>query len=306
MAPTSGLSAVPLDLTHPHPQPSRRSGVPTPGVTAVLRVRNEAHSLPWSLPQLLRATDEVLLVDNRSTDGTPVIAVEIAERLGLADKLRVADYPYRLSRCGPEHLDTPPESAHSLVRYNNWAESLVHTSYVVKWDGDMALTRDGERALSAFGWQVQHRRINLRLPRHPLYVESDRVAYLDLAMRNREHFGHPVLPGFSYAKAFEWEFLLYPEGTPHHNMPEGSCVELKHLDDDEFGHWTDPDAFLTSARTQRKRREYMTFDTIRSGDWQQIPGLHRIEAPEGVHVIEHVVQTWLPKASRPLDPSSGA
>lgn len=302
----SAAQLIPVPEPDPEPEPVRPNGAHTPGVTAVLRVRNEANSLPWSLPQLLRATDEVLLVDNGSTDDTPAVAGEIATRHGLADRLRVVEYPYRLSRCGPEHLDTPPESTHSLVWFNNWAESLVTTSYAVKWDGDMALTLDGERALAAFSWQVQHRRINLRLPRHPLYVESDRVAYLDLAMRNREHFGHPMLPGFTYAKAFEWEFLLYPEGTPHHSLPEGSCVELKHLDEDEFGHWTDTNAFLSSARAQRKRREYMTFQAVSSGRWEEIAGLHRIEAPADVHVIEHVVRTWLPKAPRPLDGSDAS
>ena len=41
------------------------------GTTAVLRVKDEAPSLPFVLPPLLRACDHVLVVDNGSTDGTP-------------------------------------------------------------------------------------------------------------------------------------------------------------------------------------------------------------------------------------------
>ena len=31
-----------------------------------------------------------------------------------------------------------------------------------------------------------------------------------------------------------------------------------------------------------------------------MPGLQRIEAPPGVHVIDFVTNTWLPRAERPL------
>jgi hypothetical protein len=88
MAPTSGLSAVPLEASIAGHPVARQPGVPTPGVTAVLRVRNEAHSLPWSLPQLLRATDEVLLVDNRSTDDTPATARRPRRRTGRRTRCR--------------------------------------------------------------------------------------------------------------------------------------------------------------------------------------------------------------------------
>ena len=48
-----------------------QDGPLAPGITAVLRVKNEAASLGWVLPPLLDAVREVVLVDNGSTDGTP-------------------------------------------------------------------------------------------------------------------------------------------------------------------------------------------------------------------------------------------
>jgi glycosyltransferase involved in cell wall biosynthesis len=277
-----------------HPHHLRR------GVTAVLRVKDEARSLPHSLPPLLRAVDAVILVDNRSTDGTTDVARAIAADLGRDDALRVLDYPFAISRCGPEHLMTPPDSVHSLVYFNNWAFSHVRTSYAVKWDGDMVLTTEGEGLLADFCWQVGRQRVNLRLPRHALYVESDRVAYLDLGLHNVEHYGHPILPSYSYVKAFEWEMLKFPPTSHNYTLPAGSCLELKHLDSDEFGHWTDPSAFATSPRTRRKRREYDIFQAIHAGNWRERDSLHRIEAPAGTHIVDHVVDTWLPQAPRPL------
>ena len=77
-------------------------------------------------------------------------------------------------------------------------------------------------------------------------------------------------------------------------------MELKWLDSDEFAHWTSPEAFADSARTRRKRREYQLFTDLAAGRWDDQPGVHRIEAPEGVHVIDHVTRVWLPAAPRPL------
>lgn len=282
-----------------HPFGDRRQSLRR-GVTAVVRVKNEARSLPYSLPPVLRATDAVILVDNQSTDGSADLARDLAGRMGLGGRLQVIDYPYPISRCGPEHLGTAPDSVHSLVYFNNWAFSHVRTAYSLKWDGDMVLTTDGEALVSAFCWQVGSQRVNLRLPRHPVYIEDDRVAYVDLGMDNTEHYGHPNQPGYSYVKAFEWEMLRFPHGSRNFTLPAGSCLELKHLGTDEFAHWTTPDAFATSPRTARKRLEYATVVALTAGRWADLPAVHRVEAPKGVHVLEHLDRVWFPKLPRPI------
>lgn len=288
------------DIVHPW-----HRGPMTRGTTAVLRVRNEARSLPFALPALLRICEAVVLVDNASDDETVEVATATAERLGLREKLSVHSYPFRVSRCGPEHLATPAGSIHSLVYFYDWSFSHVRTTYSLKWDGDMVLTRDAEEIMASLAWQLPLRRFRLFLPRHSLYLESDRVAYLDLGLVNVEPYGFPMGPDFCHAKAFEWEIRMFPDDVKQIPLPEGSSVELKWLDSDEFGHWTSPDAFAGSVRTTRKRREYALFQQIAAGRFEDVPDLHRIEAPEGVHVVDHVTQVWLPRRPRPLaDPAT--
>jgi len=271
-----------------------------PGTTVVLRVKNEARSLPWVLPGLFRACQAVVLVDNESDDGTPDLAREVAADLGMADRLLVETYPFQVSRCGPEHLYTPADSVKSLTWFYNWSFSHVRTSYSMKWDGDMVLTEDGEKLLGDLAWQLPGHDVVLYVPRHSLYVKDDSVAYLDLGLHNAEPFGYPMADDYKHVKAFEWELRLYPDRARGVRLPEGSSIELKWLDSDEFAHWTDKDAFATSFRTARKRREYQLFTDLQADNWEGHEGLHRLEAPAGLHVVDYVTKVWLPQAPRPL------
>lgn len=283
-----------FDVTWPwrRDEPLRR------GATAVLRVKNEAPNLAYALPPLLRAVDEVLVVDNGSTDGTAVEAARVAAAEGHSAKLTVAHYPFDVARAGAEHRATPERSVHSLAYFYNWCFAQVTTRYSWKWDGDMVLTREGELSMRSLSWQVGSSQTVVRLPRHSLYVESPQRAYLDLGLRNAEEWGFPIGPDFVYTKAPEWEIRTTPETYREVELPQGLCVELKWLDGDEFAHWSDPESFATSLRNHRKRREWEVFHALRDG---RVPtGVVQIDAPAGVHVVDHVTHEWMPRAPRPF------
>ena len=278
--------------------PWRRETPLRRGATAVLRVKDEARNLAHVLPPLLRAVDAVLLVDNGSTDGTPAEALRVAEEHGHADRLTVAHYPFEVARAGAEHREVAERSVHSLAYFYNWCFAQVETRYSWKWDGDMVLTTEGELSMGSLSWQVGSAAAVVRLPRHSLYVESPSRAYLDLGLRNAEEWGFPIGPDFVYTKAPEWEIRTTPEHYRKLELPQGLCVELKWLDGDEFAHWSNPESFATSLRNRRKRREWTVFHALLDG---RVPELVvQIDAPAGVHVVEHVRAEWMPRAPRPF------
>ena len=45
----------------------------------------------------------------------------------------------------------------------------------MKWDGDMVLTREGIDTFADLSWQLEAVEAVIAMPRHPLFVESDRV-----------------------------------------------------------------------------------------------------------------------------------
>jgi hypothetical protein len=269
-----------------------------PGFTAVVRVKNEAQSLPFALPPLLRAVSHVVVVDNGSTDGTPEVAYRVAKEAGAADRFELRRYPFSVARCGQEHLETPETSVHSLAYFYNWAFSHVRTSYALKWDGDMVLTDVAVNALRDLAWQLEACEAVVKIPRYPLYVADERRAFLDIGLSNREPWAWPNKPGYSFVKALEWELPLWGEDVTMTTLPDWACIELKHLDADEFAHWSDSD-FDATERTQRKRREWQVFHTLADGA-EPPTGVVAVEAPEGRHVVDYVRSTWLPEKAKEL------
>jgi glycosyltransferase involved in cell wall biosynthesis len=260
-----------------------------PGFTAVLRVKDEARSLPWALPGVLRSVQRAIVVDNGSTDGTPEVAEEVAEGLGLGGRLEVLSYPFAVSRCGPEHLWTHPDSVRSLTYFYNWSFSHVRTRYALKWDGDMVLTPEGEGVIRELAWQLQGVDATVKIRRSPVYVEGERVAYVDVGPTVAEPWGWPNLPGYGFSKAFDWELKLRRTGDPAMKLPNFVCFELKWLDADEFAHWSH--TTFKEGINSRKRREWELFHALREGS--ELPEeVLRVQSPEGVHVIEHLRRTY--------------
>lgn len=257
----------------------------TSGFTAVLRVKNEAKSLPFVLPPILRSVEHVLLVDNNSTDGTPQLARKIAGEEGLEEKLEVLSYPFEVSRCGPEHLATYPDSVHSLAYFYNWSFSHVRTRYALKWDGDMVLSPEGEQILRDLAWQLEGIEGVVTSPRSPVYVESEQVAYLDTSPGVTEPWGWRNSPAYTISKAFDWELRLPNPGDPVIRLPNHTCFELKWLEADEFAHWSHTE--FKETINARKRREWELFYSLHSG--AEMPeGVVRIESPKDIHVVKYL------------------
>lgn len=270
-----------------------------PGLTAVLRVKNEARNLPWVLPPLLDAVDRIVLVDNQSTDGTAEVARTWADRVGATDRVDIAHYPFDVSRCGAEHLETPADSVHSLTHFYNWSFARAQTSHSLKWDGDMVLTAEGAATVAALAWQIEREEVIVAFPYVPLYIESDRVGYLDFHLVNVEPWIYPMGADFVYVKGFDWEVRQAPSDVPKLVLPQGLCFELKWLDEDEFSHWSSPDDFHPQ-RNSRKLREHEVFTALSEQRFEDLSRVERVEAPEGTHIIDHVARSWLPHAPRPL------
>ena len=147
----------------------------------------------------------------------------------------------------------------------------------------MVLTGEGEQVLRELAWQLEGLRGTVQMALSPVYVESGRVAYLDLSRTHRELCGWRNDPGHTFIKCFDWE-TVRPWSDYLLQMPDWACFELKWLDEDQFGHWSHTDF---QAGHYRKKREWEVTRALHDGA-PPPEGVVRIESPEGTPVIEHL------------------
>ena len=115
-------------------------------VSAMVRVKNEAQFLAPSILSIAGLVDEIIIVDNQSSDATPDIIAGLSRAVG--PKLKTFSYAHAVTRVGSEFNElfhTNPQSPRLLNNYYNWCLARCSQPFVMKWDGDMiALTEFAE------------------------------------------------------------------------------------------------------------------------------------------------------------------
>ncbi|UCG75345.1 MAG: glycosyltransferase [Gemmatimonadota bacterium] len=116
-------------------------------LSAMIRIRNESEFLEPAVRSLAASVDEVVLIDNRSTDGTAAIIARL--RSSFPDKTVAYRYDHEVARVGTEtwKLATEPDGSRSprlTANYYNWCLERCSGPYVLKWDADM-IALDGLR-----------------------------------------------------------------------------------------------------------------------------------------------------------------
>jgi hypothetical protein len=112
-------------------------------ISAMVRVKNEEEFLYPAIKSVVDHVDEVVVVDNLSSDGTPEVIQALKQEY--PDRLCCHEYPYEIRRRGREHWELAStrqgrHSPHLSSTYYNWCLQKCRMPYVLKWDGDMIAT----------------------------------------------------------------------------------------------------------------------------------------------------------------------
>ena len=210
-----------------------------PGFTAVVRVHDEARiaavgaaaAAARGAPRRARRQR----LDRRHRRGRPRRRRRTAAP---PTGWRSATTRSRSPAAAPSTSARPPRSVHSLVHFYNWSFAHVRTGYALKWDGDMVLTDAAVAALRDLAWQLEATEAIVRIPRHPLYVAGDGARSSTSGCATASRGRGPTGPATASSRRSTGSCRCGRRTTPVLTLPDWSCVELKHLDADEFAHWS--------------------------------------------------------------------
>lgn len=235
-----------------------------PGMSAMVRVKNEEDNILDCLKSISHLVDEIILIDNGSSDLTLKKAQQLQQESSFGEKIRIFEYPFNVAKCGSEHQETPENSIHNLAYYYNFCLSKCSYSCVIKWDADMRLNFSyqnipGIRAL-----------ITRRLKKAGGFriITTARLAYFQNGIgfwKSHNHFFSEArifsnTIGTYFAKGSDWEVLRQPKFTQVIKYEPAIAYEIKNVELDEFSHWSE-----TSFLGHRKALEYRASALIAAG-----------------------------------------
>ena len=126
-----------------------------PGISFMLRVRNEEKTLEQCIRSLFQLTipHEIIIILHLCTDRSE----EIAERLSKENnKIKIYKYNNKISRAGYELLATDSNSIHSIIYYYNWCFQLTNYTWLFKWDADFISTPRLIEVLNENTWEERN------------------------------------------------------------------------------------------------------------------------------------------------------
>lgn len=181
-------------------------------ISAMMRVRNEVEFLEPAVRSIAPLVDEIVIVDNASTDGSADVIAALARRF--RKRIVTFRYGHTIGRVGAETWSLAERGQRSprlSSRFYNWCLARCSGPYVLKWDGDMVALDPLAEALAA--WRRSERHV---LVMHGINVHAGRRHAIAARSGDREallgRLAVPGLPRWATSLTFDYpEPRLFPK-----------------------------------------------------------------------------------------------
>jgi len=118
------------------------------GYSFLIRIKNEESTIEKCIIDIVDLADEIIIVDNNSSDNTINIILELEK---IYKNIFVYQYKIDIPRCGIEHSENYLKggsfSDNTLTNYYNWTSSKATYNKKIKWDGDFYVIKDNCKEL---------------------------------------------------------------------------------------------------------------------------------------------------------------
>ena len=112
----------------------------TPGISLIIRAKNEELNIKYCIESVVDLVDEIIFVDNYSTDNTYNIVKEYQKKY---NNIKLYQYNINVSKVGITHQNAlKNNNKNTLATFYNWCLSKATKYNVFKWDADFICIRN--------------------------------------------------------------------------------------------------------------------------------------------------------------------
>ena len=127
------ISEVLIDLAQPKYKLN-------PGISLIIRAKNEELNIPQCIESVVDLVDEIIFVDNGSTDNTYSLVEEYSK---IYQHIKLYKYNIKVTRAGEDHKSAMQRNdKNTLGLFYNWCLSKATYYNVFKWDADFICIRN--------------------------------------------------------------------------------------------------------------------------------------------------------------------
>ena len=127
------IEEVLIDLEKPKPKLKN-------GVSLIIRAKNEEKNIKVCIKSVIDLVDEIIFVNNNSTDNTLKLINEYAL---IYPKIKVYNYFINVNKAGTDHIKALKNNdKNTLGQFYNWCLSKSTMKNIIKWDADFICIRN--------------------------------------------------------------------------------------------------------------------------------------------------------------------
>mgnify|MGYP000846257536 CR=1 FL=1 len=249
------VEEVLIDLKKPKPQLKN-------GISLIIRAKNEENNIKACIESVVDLVDEIIFVNNNSTDNTLKIIEEYAIKYPI---IKVYNYFIDVNKVGKEHYEAIKNNdKNTLGNFYNWCLSKSTMKNIIKWDADFICIRNNFKQMIK-NYQIKNKidKFALWFSGYTLFINNN-----DCFININSYYDEFRL--FSYENGYKW----YDGELCEYNVPYlENCknkyyfraplfYEIKRTNEDEF-------SSRSSLLDQRDIKDYNLLQLLRDKETDQ-------------------------------------
>jgi len=166
------------------------------GISLIIRAKNEELNLKYCIESVVDLVDEIIFVDNNSTDDTYKIMNDYAMKYS---NIKLYKYNINVSKVGIEHEEAlKTNNMNTLGTFYNWCLSKATRYNIFKWDADFICVRNNFKQLvELYDLKNRNDKFAIWFTGKTLFENIDKYYLNDKSFYNEYRI-------FSYKNGFKW------------------------------------------------------------------------------------------------------